>query len=177
MCRNGGPGGARPAAGGTSSRRSEPELARHALGLIKGLFKIVSVGRIFVCTEPQDMRRGFDRLAQVVQQVMGGDPRSGDLFRLHQSGVRSAEDAVVGPQRLRGPVQAASWCDDAGAEDRGPLAAGDRTRPASIPRRGRARRRRVLRRGGPGDTHVMRGAGGPWTKRSGWREKARPARR
>ncbi len=27
------------------------------------------------------MRRGFaDRLAQVVQQVMGGDPRSGDLF-------------------------------------------------------------------------------------------------
>ncbi len=36
--------------------------------------------RVFVCTEPQDMRRGFDRLAQVVQQVMGGDPRSGDLF-------------------------------------------------------------------------------------------------
>ena len=32
--------------------------------------------RVFVCTEPQDMRRGFDRLAQVVQQVMGGDPRS-----------------------------------------------------------------------------------------------------
>jgi transposase len=36
--------------------------------------------RVFVCTEPQDMRRGFDMLAQVVRQVMGGDPRSGDLF-------------------------------------------------------------------------------------------------
>ncbi|HRI09858.1 MAG TPA: IS66 family insertion sequence element accessory protein TnpB [Nannocystaceae bacterium] len=36
--------------------------------------------RVFLCTEPQDMRRGFDRLAQVVLKVMGGDPRSGDLF-------------------------------------------------------------------------------------------------
>ena len=34
--------------------------------------------RVFVCTEPQDMRRGFDRLAQVVVKEMGGDPRSGD---------------------------------------------------------------------------------------------------
>ena len=36
--------------------------------------------RVFVCTEPQDMRRGFDRLAQVVVKEMGGDPRSGDVF-------------------------------------------------------------------------------------------------
>jgi transposase len=36
--------------------------------------------RVFVCTEPQDMRRGFDMLAQVVKQVMGSDPRSGNLF-------------------------------------------------------------------------------------------------
>jgi transposase len=36
--------------------------------------------RVFLCTEPQDMRRGFDLLAQVVLKVMGGDPRSGDLF-------------------------------------------------------------------------------------------------
>ncbi|HUR85155.1 MAG TPA: IS66 family insertion sequence element accessory protein TnpB [Solirubrobacteraceae bacterium] len=36
--------------------------------------------RVFVCTAPQDMRRGFDMLAQVVRQEMGGDPRSGDLF-------------------------------------------------------------------------------------------------
>lgn len=32
--------------------------------------------RVFLCTEAQDMRRGFDLLAQVVLKVMGGDPRS-----------------------------------------------------------------------------------------------------
>jgi transposase len=36
--------------------------------------------RVFLCIEPQDMRRGFDLLAQVVLKEMGGDPRSGDLF-------------------------------------------------------------------------------------------------
>lgn len=36
--------------------------------------------RVFVCIEPQDMRRGFDLLAQVVLKEMGGDPRSGDVF-------------------------------------------------------------------------------------------------
>lgn len=33
--------------------------------------------RIFVSTEPQDMRRGFDRLAHVVREELGGDPRGG----------------------------------------------------------------------------------------------------
>jgi transposase len=32
--------------------------------------------RIFLCTEPQDMRRSFDALSLVVQQVMGEDPLS-----------------------------------------------------------------------------------------------------
>lgn len=36
--------------------------------------------RIFVCTEPQDMRRGFDALALTVRQVIGEDPRGGALF-------------------------------------------------------------------------------------------------
>ncbi|PCC70110.1 IS66 family insertion sequence element accessory protein TnpB [Nannocystis exedens] len=36
--------------------------------------------RVFVCTEPQDMRRGFDRLALAVRAEMGGDPRSGAVF-------------------------------------------------------------------------------------------------
>ena len=36
--------------------------------------------RIFVCTEPQDMRRSFDGLAQATTQVLGKDPRSGALF-------------------------------------------------------------------------------------------------
>lgn len=36
--------------------------------------------RIFVCTEPQDMRRGFDRLAIAAREHVGEDPRSGALF-------------------------------------------------------------------------------------------------
>ncbi|MFV8754738.1 IS66 family insertion sequence element accessory protein TnpB [Nannocystaceae bacterium ST9] len=36
--------------------------------------------RIFVCTKPQDMRRSFDALALVAQQVLGEDPRAGALF-------------------------------------------------------------------------------------------------
>jgi transposase len=36
--------------------------------------------RIFLCLEPQDMRRSFDALALVTQQVMGEDPQSGALF-------------------------------------------------------------------------------------------------
>jgi transposase len=36
--------------------------------------------RIFLCTEPQDMRRSFDALALVTQQLLGEDPQSGALF-------------------------------------------------------------------------------------------------
>ena len=36
--------------------------------------------RVVVCIEPQDMRRGFDRLAQAVKAELGEDPRSGVLF-------------------------------------------------------------------------------------------------
>ncbi len=36
--------------------------------------------RIFVCTEPQDMRRSFDGLSVAVQQLLGHDPQSGALF-------------------------------------------------------------------------------------------------
>lgn len=36
--------------------------------------------RIFVCTEPLDMRRSFDGMALAARQVMGEDPRSGALF-------------------------------------------------------------------------------------------------
>ncbi len=36
--------------------------------------------RIFVCTQPQDMRRSFDRLAEVVRTFMGEEPQSGALF-------------------------------------------------------------------------------------------------
>jgi transposase len=36
--------------------------------------------RIFVCTQPQDMRRAFDGLALATRQVLGEDPQSGALF-------------------------------------------------------------------------------------------------
>jgi transposase len=36
--------------------------------------------RIFVCTEPADMRQGFDRLAQKVKASLGEDPQGGSLF-------------------------------------------------------------------------------------------------
>ncbi|HUO68334.1 MAG TPA: IS66 family insertion sequence element accessory protein TnpB [Gammaproteobacteria bacterium] len=36
--------------------------------------------RIFVCTEPQDMRRSFDALALAVKERLELDPESGALF-------------------------------------------------------------------------------------------------
>ena len=36
--------------------------------------------RILVCTEPQDMRRSFDRLAAVTRELLGEDPQSGSLY-------------------------------------------------------------------------------------------------
>lgn len=36
--------------------------------------------RIFVCTEPVDMRRGFDSLAQLARDQLQLDPRSGALL-------------------------------------------------------------------------------------------------
>ena len=41
---------------------------------------IPSSTRIFVCMEPQDMRRGFDGLALAAQEQLGEDPLSGALF-------------------------------------------------------------------------------------------------
>ena len=36
--------------------------------------------RIFVCTEPQDMRRSFDGLALAAREILGVDPQSGALL-------------------------------------------------------------------------------------------------
>ena len=37
-------------------------------------------GRVFLCTLPTDMRKSFDSLAGLVQQHLGQEPLSGDLF-------------------------------------------------------------------------------------------------
>src|SRR5262249_58206172 len=36
--------------------------------------------RIFLCTQPTDMRKSFDTLAALVRDVLAGDPLSGHLF-------------------------------------------------------------------------------------------------
>lgn len=36
--------------------------------------------RIFLCTQPADMRKSFDSLAQMVREFLGADPLSGHLF-------------------------------------------------------------------------------------------------
>lgn len=41
---------------------------------------IPSAVRIYVCTEPQDMRRSFDGLARAVRDEMNQDPMSGALY-------------------------------------------------------------------------------------------------
>ncbi len=37
-------------------------------------------GRVFLCTLPTDMRKSFDSLMGLVQQHLGQDPLTGDLF-------------------------------------------------------------------------------------------------
>ncbi len=37
-------------------------------------------GRVFLCTLPTDMRKSFDSLAGLVEQQLGQDPLTGDLF-------------------------------------------------------------------------------------------------
>jgi len=39
-----------------------------------------TTARILVCTEPQDMRRSFDKLALVARELLGEDPQNGALY-------------------------------------------------------------------------------------------------
>jgi transposase len=45
-----------------------------------------SPARIFLCTLPTDMRRGFDRLAEMVRSSLGRDPLDGSLFVFRSRG-------------------------------------------------------------------------------------------
>lgn len=42
--------------------------------------------RIFLCAMPTDMRRGFDRLAQMARDALGVDPLDGSLFLFRSRG-------------------------------------------------------------------------------------------
>jgi transposase len=45
-----------------------------------------TVMRIWLCTGPTDMRRGFDRLAEQAQQVTRQDPHAGHVFVFRSRG-------------------------------------------------------------------------------------------
>lgn len=45
-----------------------------------------STTRIWLCTAPTDMRRGFDRLAEQGQSITRQDPQSGHLFLFRSRG-------------------------------------------------------------------------------------------
>jgi transposase len=45
-----------------------------------------SAVRIFLCTQPTDMRCGFDRLAETVRGSLGQDPMNGSLFVFRSRG-------------------------------------------------------------------------------------------
>ncbi|PCC68182.1 hypothetical protein SAMN02745121_09064 [Nannocystis exedens] len=124
---------------GASPRRGRRRVARASAGRGRRSSMIPSNVRVFVCPEPQDMRRGFDRLALTVRAEMGRRSAERCVLRLRQPARRSAQALVVGPERLRAAVQAAASRDDAGAEGHRRIAASDRDRPAQ-PRRAAARR-------------------------------------
>jgi transposase len=42
--------------------------------------------RIFLCVQPTDMRRGFDRLAETVRSALAQDPLGGGLFVFRSRG-------------------------------------------------------------------------------------------
>lgn len=42
--------------------------------------------RIWLCTAPTDMRRGFDRLAEQAKEITRQDPQSGHLFAFRSRG-------------------------------------------------------------------------------------------
>jgi transposase len=44
------------------------------------MLSLPELARIYVCAQPTDMRKGFDTLAAVVRDWLGGDPLSGHLF-------------------------------------------------------------------------------------------------
>ena len=64
--------------------------------------------RIFVCTEPQDMRRSFDRLELVTKELLGEDPQSGARYVVRLEESDEGKGALVGSQRLSPPSKASS---------------------------------------------------------------------
>ena len=60
------------------------------------MLNISRTTRVFLATEPTDMRKGFDGLFVIVETVITEDPFSGHLFvfRNRRRDLRSAETAL-----------------------------------------------------------------------------------
>lgn len=65
---------------GASARPAAALLGLPSLSLLDGADQASPLWRIWLCTGPTDMRRGFDRLAAQAEQVTGQDPLNGHLF-------------------------------------------------------------------------------------------------
>lgn len=78
--------------------------------------------RIFVCTEPVDMRRWFDGLALAARERLGKEPREGGL-RLREQALEQAQDERVGQSSSgssRGPGRSGVRRRSPGARRSGP---------------------------------------------------------
>ena len=62
--------------------------------------------RIFLCTQPADMRKSFDGLAQMVREFLDSRPALGTSLRLPLQARRPSQAALLGHGRPRHLVQA-----------------------------------------------------------------------
>lgn len=106
--------------------------------------------RIFFCTAPQDMRRGFDRLALAAHQATGFDPRDGDALFCFVNKRRNrlkvlwwdGTGSCVLYKRLGGAIFKLEHTED----DGGPSVVIDAHKFGELLRGVRSRRRRARRR-------------------------------
>ena len=63
--------------------------------------------RVFIAAEATDMRRSFDRLAEMTRQVIGQDPLAGHFFVFFNRPRGPRQDSGLGTRRFCDLVQAA----------------------------------------------------------------------
>ena len=69
------------------------------------MWMLPSSVKIYVASEPTDLRRGFDGLAAATRSVIGQSPLSGHLFVFVNRRRNRGEDFVMGSDGLRIAVQ------------------------------------------------------------------------
>lgn len=64
------------------------------------MINLLRSARIFVCTSPTDMRRGFDGLCGMAEHLLKQDPLSGHLFVFRNRARNRPEGALLGRGRF-----------------------------------------------------------------------------